>query len=242
MPTKDKLPEEHIELHHPSIEEIMGTPPANMVSIGSGTILSIMIILLSCSLFFSYPDVVHTTVVVHGDELLTVITAPESGELDLHHFSGDKVTKNDTVLEISNIFSGICSTVVTTKSGVVEIDPIIAMKKRVQQNDTIGFIWDCKPTTSFCSVLLLPQQMKGIKVGNKLKITINQPTNTRIIETKIESIVNSRAGNKTLIIALLPNELREMELRGELNAPATIIIGEKTVFQRLINPFRSLIN
>lgn len=51
MSNKSTSSEKNIELYHPAIEEIMGTPPSNIIIIGSGSIFIILLMLFISSFF-----------------------------------------------------------------------------------------------------------------------------------------------------------------------------------------------
>lgn len=245
----EKLPsEKNIELHHESIEAIMGTPPSIILRIGSGLLLTIFVGLLLGSIFFTYPDVVQAPGLLLGEPPISTLTAPEKGRIkEICKSSGIHVNIGDTLLSIVG-FDKRSIAVVAKSSGLLEISPLVANEHTVKKNDTIALIWSDDVGSVSCVVELSPEQGKNVKAGNKLRLHIDKYPSDKYgtVESQIKSISNFNTGKNIQAIAELPESIVttnqfEFSPRGNIYASCDIITGEKSIFNRLVNPFRGLL-
>lgn len=243
MSNKSTSSEKNIELYHPAIEEIMGTPPSNIIIIGSGSIFIILLMLFISSFFFTYPDKIHATATLHGNKPLEILVAPVSGKINFTVHSGSLVKNNDTIFELCDDRTMNILSVPVLSNGVLEIDPLVDMQKYVQKGDTIGLIWAVNRIPTVCSIRLLPEHIRRVKVGNPIRIDLELIPNHHheLIEAQVQSFNTFNSRRSIDIIALLPICCQEnLMINGDQQVSAEIIVGEDTFFERLINPFRGL--
>jgi hypothetical protein len=234
--------EDKVEIHHPSIENIMGTPPAIMVRTGSGILLLVITGLFLGSAFFTYRDTIHSQAVLQGGSPPATLIASQNGKIIQPGESGP-VNYGDTVMWME--VSGERLPVKATASGFLEINPVIDIQKNLQKNDTIGRIWESVP--SVCVIRLAPEQVKHVQKGNKILLHFDRYPSEQYgtVETEVKAISNFSSGKDFEVLAELPPHVItsgqvELTLYGCLYASAEIITDEKSLFNRLINPFRGL--
>jgi len=240
--------DKNIELHHESVEEIMGTPPASMVRVGSGILLLVILGLFMGSLFITLPDMVKVHASLQGEFPLSTQTSPETGRLvKIFRHVDNLVEKGDTILCVENKFCEIIA-VLSEDSGILELNPLLNVINFIQKNDTVAIIWRKETESIACIVLLSPEQGKNVKEGNKIRLNVDKYPSEQYgtIESYITSISNFSSGREIQAIAVLPSKIitshqHEITLKGKNYASAEIITDEKTLFNRLINPFRGLI-
>jgi hypothetical protein len=244
MINDNNSPEKKIELHHHSIEEIMGTPPSIMLRVGSGLFLLIITLLFIASAFINFPDTIKTTAILQGKQVLDVIIAPQSGIITTY-INGDRFSNaGDTIICIQS--DNHKEIVISTFSGFLEYSPILN-NSYIQKNDTIGFIWRDDNTPITCIVQVPPNQIKQVGTGNNIRLSLNKYPAEQFgyIETYVKSIHDFGNDDFFQIIAEIPSqsittEQTEILIRGNLHASAEIITGNQTLFNRLVNPFRAL--
>jgi hypothetical protein len=234
--------ENNIEIHHPSIENIMGAPPAILVRVGSGFVFSVIIGLFLGSAFFTYRDTIYSQAVLQGGSPPAILTASQNGKI-IQWVESGPVNCGDTVMWIEVPDERL--PVKATVSGFLEINPVIDMQKKLRKNDTIGRIWESVP--SVCVIRLTPEQVKHVQKGNKILLHFDRYPSGQYgtVETEIKAISNFNSGKDFEILAELPHPVItsdqiELTLHGNLYASAEIITHEKSLFHRLLNPFRGL--
>ena len=244
--------EKKIELHHEAIREIMGTPPAIMVRAGSGVLLVVVLCLFIGARFISYPDIVEASAYLYGDFPHAILTVPESGRV-VHFFSSPTpstypsvINDGDTVLQIEKN-DGEKISILSDTFGFLELDPILNVKTYVQKNDTIAIIWGKGSESVACIVRISPEQAKNVKEGNRVRLHLDKYPSEKygIVEAKVISISSFNTQRDIRVIAELPRKikttnLQEIFIMGNIYGTAEIITGEKTMFDRLVNPFRGL--
>lgn len=247
MNNEQSVPGKNIELHHESVNEIMGTPPSVMLRVGSGLLLTVFVGLFVASVFFNYPDVVQAPGVLVGEQPLSTQTAPEKGRIiEIYKNTGTYVNMGDTLLSIEQSDHQKIPVIAET-TGLLELNPLISVKYAVQKEEVISFIWSEDVGHVACIVQLSPEQGKNVKEGNKLRMHLDKYPSDKYgtVESKIKSISHFNTGREIQIIAELPESIKtstqfEFTPRGNIYASCEIITGEKSIFHRLINPFRSL--
>ena len=233
-----------IELRHESMEEIMGAPPSVMVRIGSGLLLAIIVILVSGSVFFPSDVKIQLPAILDGGLPLSMIIAPATGNMKHYPHEG-LVNRGDTLLFIENTNEELVP-VFADFSGFFEVNPLIEMKRHIHENDTVGFIWPADQDTVVCKIRLTAAQGKEVRVGNKVRIAIDDyPVEQYgVFETTIHSISHFNAtfhAFAELPVNMITTTQQHLDIRGYNQATVVIITKEKTVFYRLINPFKGLI-
>ncbi len=94
---------EDINLRSEEVQDILGKPPGWLVSYGIGTIFIVIIIVLTGSGFFSYPDIVRAPVVITKEHPPSVLIARVAGKPEAIFMpDGAHVKKNDTIAVIEN--------------------------------------------------------------------------------------------------------------------------------------------
>jgi len=231
-----------IELHHHSISEIMGAPPTKSIAMGSGIILILLITLLTGSLFVYYPDTIRTNATVYGQTPVAIITSPESGRITGKSELSSRQTaqKDETILYVENSTTGETFPVVIPMTGILEIKPLVRIRKNVFRNDTIGYIWAEKSAPVVCIFHLTNTVAGNVQPGQKIRVFMDSEDAKSFIEAEISEKSNSEIANKTQFIALLPTQQEGEDLRGAINVSTEIIVGKKSLFHQLINPFRGL--
>jgi hypothetical protein len=240
--------EKNIELHHESVEEIMGTPPASMLRVGSGILLLVIVGLFAGSHFITYPDIEKASAVLQGNFPLSIQTSPETGKISqIFHISNDLVETGDTLFCVENNFGQIFA-VLAESSGIVELNPLSTVLNFVQKNDTIAVIWEKETASVACIIQLSPEQGKNVKEGNKIRLHIDKYPSEQYgtVDTYIVSVSHFNSGKDNQVIAVLSGKIitsnhQEIIVKGKNYASEEIKTGKKTLFNRLINPFRSLI-
>jgi hypothetical protein len=234
--------ENNVEVHHPSIENIMGTPPAIMVRMGSEILFSVIIGLFLGSAFFTYQDTILSQAILQGGSPPSTLIASQNGKIIQSGESGP-VKYGDTIMWME--VSSEQLPVKATASGFLEINPVIDLQKNLRENDTIGRIWESVP--SVCVIRLTPEQVKHVQKGNKIRLHFDRYPSEQYgtVETEIKAISQFSSGKDFEVLAELPyptvtSDQVELTIYGCLYASAEIITGEKSLFHRLINPFRGL--
>jgi hypothetical protein len=240
--TKENISqEEKIELHHPSMEEIMGAPPAAAIAVGSGVILAIFLMLLAGSIFISVPDMIRTGAVVYGNTPLSVLTAPESGRLVYADagFPDSIIHEGETLLTIRKFMSDELIPVTAPASGIFEINPVVRLRKSVYRNDTLGYIWDREPVPAVCTALLSRSDARKIQAGRKIRLYPEPGDFMNCIETEVREKFDLPSGDRVQIIAVLSGAAGNT-FRGTTEVTVDIETGKKSLFEQLVNPFRGL--
>ncbi len=94
---------ENISLRSDDVKEILGKPPGWMVRWGTGILFSVIIIILSGSSLFLYPDIVRAPVILTKENPPSVLISRTSGKLEaIFRLDGAKVKKTDTLAVIEN--------------------------------------------------------------------------------------------------------------------------------------------
>jgi hypothetical protein len=248
MNQKQLFSENRIELHHEYVEEIMGKPPASMIRVGSGILLFVILGLFIGSRFIIYPDMLQATALIKGDLPLSIQTSPETGRV-VHIFQSvnDHIEPGDTLLCIEK-YTGEKFVIIAMVSGLLEINPLLNIKHYVQKSDTVAIIWGKKTESIACIIRLSPEQGKSVKEGNKLFLHLYKYPSKQygVIESHVKSVSYFNSEKDIQVIAELPGKIitsnqHEIFIKGNNYASAEIITGEKTIFNRLVNPFRGLI-
>ena len=233
---------EKVELHHHSIQEIMGAPPAKSIAFGSGIILMIFMVLLICSMFIYFPEVIRVEAILHGQTPVATLTAPETGKIIFENDYSDKqfVQKDETILYIKDNQAGESIPVNVSSSGIFQINPLVRIKQSVFLNDTIGFLWSENYIPTVCVIELPAGIARRVQAQQKIRIFIDENDHKNFIETEIRES-HSTSVNQTQFIAVLTSQqLDEKNIYGTVLASAEIITGQKNLFNQLINPFRGL--
>jgi hypothetical protein len=236
---------EKIELHHHSIEEIMGTPPVKSIAVGSGLILLLMLILLAASLAVYTPSIIHAEAAIHGQMPLAVLTASQEGHLiftNKIHAGQQIVQQGDTILLIAKDANGEDAIpLLAPATGIFEVNPLARIRKNVSQNDTVGYIRNIKNIPVVCSLQLPDTDARNVRTGQPIRIFMDDGNSRNFIEAEITEISSMATTNRTQIIAVLTDKhLHENLIRGVIHASAEITTGRQSLFHQLINPFRGL--
>ena len=94
---------ENIHLRSDEVREIMGKPPGWLVSWGTGIMFLIIVIVISGSSYFSYPDIVPAPVLITKENPPSVLIARTAGKPEVIFFrDGSEVRKNDTLAVMEN--------------------------------------------------------------------------------------------------------------------------------------------
>jgi hypothetical protein len=132
-------------------------------------------------------------------------------------------------------------------SGFLEFNPLMNIRQYVQKSDTVAMIWGEKVGSVAGIIRLSPDQGKNVKEGNRLLLHLNKYPSEQygVVESHVKTISHFNTDRDIQIIAELPSvattsNLHKILIRGNIHASAEIITGEKTIFDRLINPFRGL--
>ena len=249
MPELIHNPDNKIEIHHSSIEEIMSSPPASIVKIGSGITLIIFILFLIGSYYFSFSDVIKAPAVISSNKASMFLIAPVSGKL-VKKIESDifKVNPGDTIAAIESLTLDSKSYyLISNLKGNAEMNPLWSVQSNVIINDTLGIIWEKNPSRHICLIHLRSNQIGSIKIGNKINIHLDRFPSEEygILVSKVRNITNFKNDKDYVILADLPGNLytskgKPLIALGKLTGTANIIVNEKSVFERLINPFRGL--
>lgn len=235
---------EKIELHHSSIEEIMGTPPVKSITVGSGLIFVLLLILFAASLVVYTPFVIRMNAVIHGQIPLAVLTAGQTGKL---LFSSDEipaehiVRQGDTLFQIKKDALEDCLSVVAPVTGIFEMNPLARIRKNVHQYDTLGYIWSEKAMPVVCTLQLPDTDAQNVRIGQVIRIFMDTCDSKKFIEAEISEKSGMATTNQTQIIAVPTDKsLHENTIRGIIHVSVEITTGKQSLFHQLINPFRGL--
>ena len=160
---------EQIELRSEKVRNIIGQIPPSIIRYGIIVIFLIIIILLTVSYFFKFPETINTTAYfkIKNDTLVTYVNIPAN--------SINKVKKGNKVIIILDNILNLNNEKVETQ--ITEIDKNITINK----------------VEAFCiSKLYLPTPIISVN-GNTIKINENFSTNAKIIIGNIsvfEQIIN----------------------------------------------------
>ena len=244
MNREESFDEKKIELHHESIEEILGMPPPVLVRAGSGTLFSVIALLIAGSVFFPSNTSIRVPAILDGGMPLSVAIAPATGNIRSHH-SENYINEGDTVLFIENMH-GESVVVCADVSGFLEVNPLMEMKRHIYESDTIAFIWPADQDTVACIMRLTSYQGKDVRVGSEVRIVIDDYPVEQYgaFESTIKYISHFNAefhAYAELPIDMITTTHQHLNIRGDIPATVEIVTDEKTVFHRMVNPFRGLI-
>jgi hypothetical protein len=234
---------EKIELHHHAIEEIMGAPPMKSIATGSGIVLILLLVLFAASMFVYSPVTVRANAVIYGQRPLAVLTARQSGQVIFpDEVPGERIAgQGKSIFCIKPNTGEEIIPFVAPLSGIFEVNPLVRIQKIVSQNDTVGFIWGEKPAPVICILQLPNTEAQNVPLGQKIRIFTDTNESKNFIELEISEKSNLLTTSHTQFIAILNDrQLQENDFRGKTDVFAEIIIGKKSLFQQLINPFRGL--
>jgi hypothetical protein len=105
MAVNDKTDQkaERLNLRSEDVQDILGKPPGWLVRWGIGILFLIIIIVISGSGFFSYPDIVRAPVVITKENPPSLLMARSTGKLEaIFHADGSAVNINDTLAVLEN--------------------------------------------------------------------------------------------------------------------------------------------
>jgi hypothetical protein len=105
MAVNDKTDQkaERLNLRSEDVQDILGKPPGWLVRWGIGILFLIIIIVISGSGFFSYPDIVRAPVVITKENPPSLLIARSTGKLEaIFHADGSAVNINDTLAVLEN--------------------------------------------------------------------------------------------------------------------------------------------
>jgi len=233
-----------IELHHEEMEEILGTPPSVMLRAGSGLLFTLIVMLIAGSAFFPSEIKIKIPAMLDGGLPDMIATSPESGNI-MYHRSEGNINLGDTVIVFESI-NGKIITVLADVSGYLEVNPLIEIKRHIHENDTIGFIWPVNQDTISCIIRLTSGLGKEVKKGNRVRVAIDDyPTDQYgVYETTIKYTSHYKASYHVyanLPLHMITTTGHYLYIRGYNHATVEIITHEKTIFHRLINPFKGLV-
>jgi hypothetical protein len=236
--------EKKIELRHESIEEILGTPPASMVRMGSGVLFVVIVLLFVSSAFFPSHIKIQLPAVLDGGLPFSVTIAPETGNIVYHH-SEDNINQGDTILLIEKI-DGENIPIIAEISGLLELNHLFLIHRRIEEKDTIAMIWPAERDTTVCIIRLTSERGKDVSIGHKVRIVVDDYPVEQYGKFETTVYYISHFHNEFHALAAVPFDMitttgQYLELRGINHATVEIITDEKTVFHRLINPFRGLV-
>jgi multidrug efflux pump subunit AcrA (membrane-fusion protein) len=98
-----KLERADIDLRSDDIRDILGKPPGWLVRYGIGTLFLIVVVVITGSSLFNYPDIVRAPVVITRENPPSVIIARSAGKPeDIFFKDGATVYKSDTIAVIEN--------------------------------------------------------------------------------------------------------------------------------------------
>lgn len=100
----DKKPNDinRIELKSDSVNEILGKPPGWAVRWGITALFSVLILLLTGSTFFNYPDIITAPVVITSGNLPVQMISRSSGRIRLFVKEADSVKEHEVLAYIEN--------------------------------------------------------------------------------------------------------------------------------------------
>jgi len=94
---------ENINLRSDEVKEILGKPPGWLVRWGTSILFIVIIIVLTGSGFFSYPDLVRAPVIITKENPPAILIARSPGKAEaIFHPDGARVNKSDTLAVIEN--------------------------------------------------------------------------------------------------------------------------------------------
>lgn len=94
--------ESRIEIRSDSVNEILGRPPRWLVRWGVTVVFSLMVILLTGSAFYSYPDILSAPIVISSGNLPVQMIARFSGKIRLLVNESDIVKEKEVLAYIEN--------------------------------------------------------------------------------------------------------------------------------------------
>ncbi len=101
--TKSSSKAENIHLRSDEVREILGKPPGWIVTWGTAILFLIIVIVISGSSFFSYPDIVPAPVIITKENPPSLLIARTAGKPEVIFFmDGSEVRKNDTLAVMEN--------------------------------------------------------------------------------------------------------------------------------------------
>ncbi|MEG1909876.1 MAG: HlyD family efflux transporter periplasmic adaptor subunit [Bacteroidales bacterium] len=95
---KPPMTSDSIHFRSEEVQEILGTPPRWIVRYGIGSIFAVLLILVTGSYFFKYPDILTARITITTENLPAALTSKTSGRIDTLFVSEKQLVKAGTIL------------------------------------------------------------------------------------------------------------------------------------------------
>jgi multidrug efflux pump subunit AcrA (membrane-fusion protein) len=103
MNGKEEPDANNIQLRSEEVREILGKPPGWLVKWGTAILFLIIVVVITGSSYFSYPDIVPAPVVITKENPPSVLIARTAGKPEVIFFrDGSEVRRNDTLAVMEN--------------------------------------------------------------------------------------------------------------------------------------------
>ncbi|SHE43182.1 Multidrug resistance efflux pump [Mariniphaga anaerophila] len=90
----------HIELRSEEVQEILGTPPRWIIRWGITIMLLVVLVLLTGSYFYKYPDIISARVTILSENPPVQIVAKSNGKLDQLFVENNQHVESDEILGV----------------------------------------------------------------------------------------------------------------------------------------------
>jgi hypothetical protein len=245
-----------IELRNEEIDAILGHVPGRVARNGIMAIFTVILLLLTASYFFSYPDTVDCRILITSNEPPIHFIAEESGKIKLFVSEKQKVTKG-ALLAIYDTVADTKDSIITRKTSGAFYSPcdgIVALSKtKILHAVTAGeLIVSILPldTGKTVGIMEIPASCYGkIKQGLKVNVKLDSYPHTeygivRGILTFIPSIPSNNVYYAEVEFpdGLQSNYGNDIPFNYEMYGTASIIVNDLSLFQRFLQPVRSAIS
>ncbi|MDR1169943.1 MAG: HlyD family secretion protein [Prevotellaceae bacterium] len=236
-----------IELRNEEINAILGHVPGRVARNGIMVIFSVILLLLTVSYFFSYPDTVDCRILITSTEPPVHFIAKESGKIKLFVSEKQEVTKG-ALLAIYDNSTDTAAAFYSPCDGTVSLS-----KTKILHTVTAGeLILSILPLHAGkpVGIMEIPASCYGkIKQGLKVNVKLDSyPHMEYGIVRGILTFISSIPSNNVYYAEIeFPDGLQSnygnaIPFNYEMSGTASIIVNELSLFQRFLQPVRSAIS
>jgi HlyD family secretion protein len=256
MKDKNKI-KPKIELRNEEIDAILGHVPGRVARNGIMVIFTIILLLLTGSYFFSYPDTVDCRILITSTEPPVHFVAKESGKIKLFVSEKQKVTKGELLAMYDNFADTTDSIINSRKISNAFYSPcdgIVSLSKTkilhtVMAGELIISVLSLH-AGKLVGIMEIPVSCYGkIKQGLKVNVKLDSyPYMEYGIVRGILTFVSSIPSNNVYYAGIeFPNGLRSnygntIPFNYEMSGTASIIVDDLSLFQRFLQPVRYAIS
>ena len=241
--------ENPIELRTEEIDAILGRAPSGLIRNGMMVIFGVMALMLCGAYFFSYPDVIHSRVLITSSNPPVHLIAQSSGRIQSILVTDQQAVNEGQLLAIlENPVNITTYTFLSPFDGVVSFANIWAANQSVVSGERVMSVLPAN-VEKIIGRMEIPVAGAGkIGVGQQVLIKLdNYPfMEFGIIKGVITSISLIPVNNAYVAVVELPDGLLSnygnvIPFNQEMGGAASIILEDMSLFERFLQPIRSTI-